>query len=264
MKKFISLALAAMLAAGSLAVGVSAHKDFKSWGDVPATDEKITLDGKIDEIYNKGLIIDIATRTDGVSGGATGKAYFIWSGSDLYCAIEVKDPEICALDDAKNAWEQDGIELTYDWKNDGSTRHKWMVRYDGRVTKAGDASEDAIKAAATTADGSYVIEMVNALPDGVKAGSQIGINVLIDDMSGGNATRGIIRSVKSGDATENEVAKFDYIVLSADKVANEAPKAESPKQDVTQAAQTADALSLTAAAAIIGAAGVILFRKKRG
>ena len=264
MKKFISLALAAMLAAGSLAVGVSAHKDFKSWGDVPATDEKITLDGKIDEIYNKGLIIDIATRTDGVSGGATGKAYFIWSGSDLYCAIEVKDPEICALDDAKNAWEQDGIELTYDWKNDGSTRHKWMVRYDGRVTKAGDVSVDAIKAAATTADGSYVIEMVNALPDGVKAGSQIGINVLIDDMSGGNATRGIIRSVQSGDATENEVAKFDYIVLSADKVANEAPKAEAPKQDVTQAAQTADALSLTAAAAIIGAAGVILFRKKRG
>ncbi len=256
MKKIISLAMAAMLTVGSMVIGVSAHKDYKSWGNVPATDAKITLDGKIDEIYKKGLVVDVATPAN----GATGKAYFVWSGSNLYCAIEVKDADICALDDAKNAWEQDGIELTYDWKNDGSTRHKWMVRYDGRVTKAGDASADAIKAAATKADGSYIIEMVNALPDGVKAGSQIGINVLIDDMSNNNAARGIIRSVQSGNATENEVAKFDYIVLSADKVAVEAAKPTTPPT----AAQTADALSLTVAAAAIGAAGIVVFRKKRG
>lgn len=258
MKKIISLAVAALLTVGSMAVGVSAHKDYKSWGNVPATDAKITLDGKVDEIYKKGLVVDVATRTDGATGGATGKAYFVWSGSNLYCAIEVKDADICALDDAKNAWEQDGIELTYDWKNDGSTRHKWMVRYDGRVTKAGDASVDAIKVAATKADGSYVIEMVNALPDGVKAGSQIGINVLIDDMTKNNSARAIIRSVQSGNATENEVAKFDYIVLSADKVAVAASK------PATTAPKTADALSLTAAAALVGAAGAIVFRRKRG
>lgn len=260
MKKIISLAMAAMLTVGSMVIGVSAHKDYKSWGNVPTTDTKITLDGKIDEIYKKGLVIDIATRTDGVTGGATGKAYFIWSGSNIYCAIEVKDADICALDDAKNAWEQDGIELTYDWKNDGSTRHKWTVRYDGRVTKSGDATDDETKVAAVKSDGSYVIEVVTTLPDGVKAGSQIGINVLIDDMSNNNAARGIIRSVQSGNATENEVAKFDYIVLSADKVAVEAAKPTTPPA----AAQTADALSLTVAAAAIGAAGIVVFRKKRG
>lgn len=252
MKKIFSFALAALLCTAAATVGVSAHKDFASWGDVPRTSEKIVLDGKLDEIYSQGLVVDIDIA-DG--NHATGKAYMLWADDGLYCAIEVNDPEICALDLSKNAWELDGVEITYDWKNDGSTRHKWMIHYDGTVVKAGDATEEAIEVKATKTDSSYIIESKAALPDGVTAGSGIGINLLLDDMSGGNSTRTIVRSKQSGGASENEVAKFDYVTLSADKVSLK--KEEAP----TQAAQTADVS--TVAALLTAVSGAALMLKKR-
>jgi hypothetical protein len=258
MKKLINLALAVLIMVGILTLGVSAHKDFKSWGNVPSTDNKITLDGKIDDIYKKGLIVDVATRTDGKTGGATGKAYLVYSGSTLYCAFEVNDPEICPADNAKNAWENDGIEVTLDWKNDGSTRHKWMIRYDGNTVPAGDGKVEEVKVAVTSTKTSYIIEMAITLPEGVKAGSQIGINLLIDDMTEGGKTRGIIRSVQSGNATENEVAKFDYIVLSSDKVSVAAPAAS------TSSPKTFDPVAAFFAVSAVSAAGILVLKKKQG
>lgn len=260
MKKITHLALAALITVGTLSFGVSAHKDFKSWGNVPSTDTAITIDGKIDEIYKKGLIVNVATRTDSKTGGATGKAYLVLSGSNLYCAFEVNDSEICAADNAKDAWMNDGVEVTFDWKNDGSTRHKWMVRYDGNVVPAGEGKADAVKVVATSTKTSYIVEMAYALPDGVKAGSQIGINLLIDDMTEGGKTRGIIRSVQSGNATENEVAKFDYIVLSADKVS--IPVVTAPAGKTETAPKTFDSTAILLAASAVSAAGIFASKKR--
>ena len=254
MKKIFSIGLAALLCTATLSAGVSAHKDFKSWGDIPKTATKITVDGKLDDIYKKGLIVDV-NLADGGKTAATGKAYFVWADDGLYCAVEVNDPEICALDASKNAWEQDGIELTYDWKNDGSTRHKWMIHYDGTVVKAGDATVEAIEVKATSTDKSYIIETKATLPDGVKAGSGIGVNVLLDDMSDGNKTRTIVRSAQSGGAKENEANKFDYIVLSDKKVEITAAK------PTTTAPATAD-LSVIAAM-LAAASGVVISKKRR-
>lgn len=254
MKKIFSIGLATLICAAALTANVSAHKDFKSWGDIPKTATKITLDGKLDEIYKKGLVVDVNLADGGKTGAASGKAYFVWADDGIYCAVEVNDPDICALDASKNAWDQDGIELTYDWKNDGSTRHKWMIHYDGTVVKAGDATVEAIEVKATKTDKSYIIETKAALPDGVKAGSGIGVNLLLDDMSDGNKTRTIVRTAQSGGAKENEVAKFDYITLSDKKV-------EITAKPTTTAPATAD-LSI-AAAVLAAASGAVVVTKKR-
>lgn len=255
MKKIFSLALAAALCAAALGASVSAHKDFKSWGDVPKSATKITLDGKLDEIYKKGLTVDINLADGNKANAASGKAYLLWTDDGLYCAIEVKDPDLCAIDTSKNAWEIDGVEITYDWKNDGSTRHKWMIHYDGTAVKAGDAVLEAIEVKATSTKDSYIIETKAALPDGVKAGSGIGINLLLDDMSDGNKTRTIVRSAQSGSATENEVAKFDYITLSDKTVEITASKPSNT------APATAD-LSIVAAL-LASASGAVVISKKR-
>ena len=89
MKKIFSAILAAALVVSSLAVSTAAHKDFKNLGEVPATDEKITLDGKLDDIYKQGFTMDIATRTDGKTGGATGKAYLVYSGSTAFPLLSI-------------------------------------------------------------------------------------------------------------------------------------------------------------------------------
>lgn len=60
MKKLIStILLAATLAVSALGVSVSASEGGKAFGKVPATDEKITIDGKKDAIYDKGLSFKI-------------------------------------------------------------------------------------------------------------------------------------------------------------------------------------------------------------
>ena len=251
MKKIFSFALAAILCTATMSAGVSAHKDYESWGDVPTTSDKIVLDGKLDDVYKKGLVVDV-NLADG--NHANAKAYMIWNDDGLYCAFEVTDPDLCEIDLSKNAWELDGVEITYDWKNDGSTRHKWLIHYDGTVVKAGDATLEAIEAKATNTENSYIVETKAILPDGVKAGSGIGINLLLDDMSGGNSTRTIVRSAQSGNASENEVDKFDYITLSDKKVSAAVAKPAA-------AAQTAD---LTAVAAVLAAAsGAVVASKKR-
>ena len=260
MKKIFSAGIAALMCATALTASVSAHKDFKSWGDVPKTAAKITLDGKLDEVYNEGLVVDVNLADSGKTGTATGKAYFVWADDGLYCAVEVKDPDICAIDESKNAWEQDGIEITYDWANDGSTRHKRLIHYDGTVVKAGDATVEAIEVKADKTADTYIIETKAALPDGVKAGSGIGVNIVIDDMTDDNSVRTIVRSAQSSGAGENDVANFDYISLSDKEVGN----GTAPAAADTDTAAAPATFDLSVVAALLAAAsGAVVVSKKR-
>jgi len=259
MKKIFSAILAAALVVSSLAVSTAAHKDFKNLGEVPTTDEKITLDGKLDDIYKQGFTMDIATRTDGKTGGATGKAYLVYSGNTMYCFVDVKDPEVCPIDPAKFAsafWTNEGAEFTLDYKNDGSTRHKYMAVYDGNKMKAGDAKEEDFEVKGTNSATGWTIEYKVTMPADIKAGAGLGISILLDDMTDGGKTRGIIRPVQSAKPGDNEVAKFDYIVLGSKKVS--LPKAAAP----ATAPATADPMTIALAASALAAAGIVVSKKK--
>ena len=258
MKKFASLALAALLAAGMLATNAAAAPGTQSWGDVPKTSDKLVLDGKLDEVYKQGLKVDLSiVREAGKTAAAGGAGYYIWDGTNIWLCVDVKDTELLKNDPAKqtgNFWEAEGIECMFDFANDGEVRTKWTVWYDGTFVK--EDSTNVTKAdikTASTSD-SYVVEMKIAVPDGVKAGWLIGVNLLIDDMTSGG--RIIVRAPQSANATENEQAKYDTITLS-DKTVT------AKKATTGSAAQTADPIALTVAAAAAAAAGIVVSKKRK-
>ena len=257
MKKYLSLAVAALLAAGALATTVSAAPGTKSWGDVPKTSDKLVLDGKLDEVYKQGLKVDVSTiRESGKSDSAKGTGYYLWDGDYIWACIEVTDSELLKNDEKKktgNYWECDGIEIMYDFANDGKTLSKWTVWYEGEFTsKSSNAITDS-ETKTTYTDKGYTIEVKTKLPDGVKASSLIGVNLLIDNMT--SAGRTIVRAPQSANATENELAKYDTITLS--------DKTVTAKKATTAAAQTADPITLAALSIAAAAAGVVASKKRK-
>lgn len=66
----------------------------------------------------------------------------------------------------------------------------------------------------------------------------------------------IVRAPQSANATENELAKYDTITLS-DKTVT------AKKATTDSAAQTADPIALTVAAAAVAAAGVVVSKKRK-
>lgn len=260
MKKYLSLAVAALLAAGALASTVSAAPGTKSWGDVPKTSDKLVLDGKLDEVYKQGLKVDVSTiRETGKKDTAKGTGYYLWDGEYIWCCIEVTDTELLKNDTAKqtgNYWECDGIEIMYDFANEGKVYSKWTVWYEGEFTSKAKTSITDSETKTTYTDKGYTVEIKTKLTDGVKAGSLIGVNLLIDNMTSGG--RVIVRAPQSANATENEVAKYDTITLS-DKTVTAKKATTTPGS----AAQTADPITLAAVSIAAAAAGVVASKKRK-
>ena len=140
----------------------------------------------------------------------------------------------------------------YDFANEGKVYSKWTTWYEGFVSKAASSITDS-EIKTTYTDKSYTIEIKTKLTDGVKAGSLIGANVLIDNMT--SAGRTIVRAPQSANATENEVAKYDTITLS--------DKTVTAKKATTAAAQTADPITLAALSIAAAAAGVVASKKRK-
>ncbi len=259
MKKHLSFALAALLAVGALASNVSAIAGNASWGDVPKTADKIVLDGKKDEIYDQALKVAIENSDniyakDG-KATASGTAYYIHDDEYIYFLIEVSDSELVPNDTAKQSgsyWECDGVEICYDFANDGKNLSKWTCWYEGEYMNKSSAAVTDAEYKTTLTDGGYIIEHRTKLPDGVKSGSDIGVNIILDNMTSGG--RVLVRAPQSTGATENELGKYDVIHLS--------DKAVTAKK-VAASAQTADPIALTVLAAAASVAGVVVSKKRK-
>lgn len=255
MKKYLSLAVAALLAAGALAANVSAAPGTKSWGDVPKTSDKLVLDGKPDAVYKEGLKVDISTiREDGKKDTAKGTGYYLWDGEYIWACVEVTDSELIKNDvtlQTGKYWNCDGIEIMYDFANDTKSLSKWTVWYEGDFTAKADTSVTDSETKTTYTDKGYTVEVRTKLPDGVKEGSLIGVNLLIDNMTADG--RVVVRAPQSANATENELAKYDTITLSDKTVA---------AKKTNTAAATADPIVL-AALSLAAAAGIAVSRKRK-
>ncbi|MBE6561490.1 MAG: hypothetical protein E7662_10240 [Ruminococcaceae bacterium] len=271
MKRFLSLALALLMMA-TLAVAVSAHTSGNNWGDIPLYKGKITVDGVKDAIYDKGFTVNINNRTDGKTGGATGKAYMLWDGSKMYIFVEVTDADIVKFNASAAEHKNEGVEFTLDYSNAGSNRCKVCVNVgNNSANKMGDSPDGMYSVQCKTSAKGYNVELVcdlskqNIQP--VKFGVQYGINLLINDITGTD-TRGIIRTVHKNNPTENETAKYDYITLSNKEVKIEAqttkPAAQTQKPtSSTTAPATADVFTVIAVAAAASLSGVIVSKKRK-
>ncbi|MCI8388838.1 MAG: hypothetical protein HFE63_10305 [Clostridiales bacterium] len=264
MKKFVStMLLASMLSVSAFGMAVSAAESGTAYGKVPATDEKITVDGKKDDIYDKGLSVKIDVPVSGASTGTTGDAKILWNGDNtIYVYVEVKDKEVIKYDGTPNAWETDSVELFLDYSNKvARTRDQYRIDIRNQATyyDTKTYTNDECKAfgfenwaVSDTADG-YAVEFeLKAYNESIKPNMNIGFHLMINDMVEGNT-----RYMYDSDACSNNPDKFGYITLSADKVANPAPEAPAAS------ASTADMGAVISLAALAVSAGAIVALKKR-
>ena len=264
MKKFISsLLVAATLAVSALGVTVAASETGTNYGKVPATDEKITIDGKKDAIYDKGLTINIDKAENGAATGTTGAAKILWNGKDTwYIYAEIKDKEVILYEGTPNAWETDSLEVFFDYSNKvARTRDQYRLDvknsatyYDTKTYTGDDTKAFGFeKWAATTIDGGYALEFqIKAYKEPISADMKVGIHFQINDMDKANK-----RSLYHSDTCYNTPAKFGYVTLSADKVS--LPKTTAP----STSAQTADLGVVVSAISLAMTSGALVVLKKR-
>jgi len=268
MKKFISLALSVATAATLFATSASAMTGNENHGKVPATDVAITVDGKKDAIYDKGLEIKIdvplASKKAECTSGCTGVAKVVWNGKDtIYVYAEVKDANPVSSNDAKptTPWStDDSIECFVDPKNDGKTRYQLAMTAKGAgyswISKLeyDQAALDTIgyqKYAAVKTDTGYAYEwQIKATGFEAKDGAVIGFGFQINDIVNGKRQQ-YVSNKKGGEA----ITDFGEITLSSTKVALDAPKTST-------AAKTADITSVLALTAI-STMGVLVAAKKK-
>ncbi len=277
MKKITSLILALLMTA-SLAVTVFANADGNKWGDIPLYKGEIKLDGKIDEIYSQGLTVKLDKATSGTPK-ATGVAYLLWGNNKLYMAAEVTDPEIVPVDTTKNIYENEAIEYIVDLLNNGSTKNAYKVMVsaqDNRLDFRYVASAKNAQSACTMTKTGYIVEVVYDLAEAAlvapKAGVNLGINIVIDDITGKDTRNSVGPTHKNNPGT-NDTKKYDYATLSDKEVKVEAttkpaettkPAAQTQKPAVTPAAPaTFDAVTVIAVVAAASLGGVVVSKKRK-
>lgn len=265
MKKFITaLLMTTSLVGTAFVMSVTAAETGTAYGKVPATDTKITVDGKKDAIYDKGLSvkIDIPETSNKTQSGINGTGKVLWNGTDtIYVYVEVKDKEVIKYEGTPNAWETDSVELFLDYSNKVTrTRDQYRIDiknsatyYDTKTYTGNDTKAFGFEAwgVSDTADGYAVEFQIKAYNEAIKADMNIGFHLMINDM----VKEG--RNMVHSDASLNTPAKFGYITLSGTKVA---PDANKPTDS---SAKTADIGIIVSALSLAAAAGTIVALKKR-
>ena len=88
MKRISVLLIALLMIAAVLPVNALTKNG--SYGEVPLYKGAITIDGKKDAIYDKGLILPIDKYIESTKSESSGKLYILHDGSFLYVLFEAK------------------------------------------------------------------------------------------------------------------------------------------------------------------------------
>lgn len=267
MKKILSVCLAALMI-GAAALSVSAAEKGVSYGEVPQTAETITVDGKADAIYEKGLKIDLKYVNDtSKDPNFSATAKLLWNGSDtLYVLIEVKD-STQVYKEGGQPWDGDCSEIFIDYSNKGARNYdQYLAGVSGKVAYAGAgysgvAYDDEVKKvgwsewAVSTTDTTITYEYaIKAYNEKISAGSKIGIEI---DAQNWNNTTNVANVAYSAENMSTKIADYGYITLSGTSVSTPKPAA------TPTAPATFDIAAVLAAAAAISGAGIIVSKKRR-
>ncbi len=278
MKKF-ALILAILTVLTVLALPAAAIGTGKNLGELPQTTEKITVDGKKDTIYDQGLKFDTTLMKDTAqTDPATSKVYVLWDGKKtFYVFAEITDKTMSEWVEAtykSSPWTLDSLEVFFDFANDAKKRDQYRIDNAGKPTYYDTKTyyEDLNKYGfdawgfQKTSNGYNVEFQISSYATALKAGGQVGFDMLLNDMVNGTRKGSYFKSSLESKGT---VAKFDYITLGSKVVTNPVATttakaaATTAKTAATAAApKTADASVIVAAVATIALAGVVVCRKK--
>ncbi|MBE6560756.1 MAG: hypothetical protein E7662_06495 [Ruminococcaceae bacterium] len=275
MKKIAAL-LAVVMCLCALAAPVAALTKNGSYGKVPMYKGEIKIDGKVDDIYKKGLVIDIAGDYPNIASDATGKAYFLHDGTHVYMALEVNNvyplgEYASANASAANAWKETGIELYFDWNDDGGTNDfKYMCWADGQYWESdSNAAKNGLKEYKATQDAAkktYVMEAKVAMNQDAKTGSNVGWYIMVTSNSDPKAPKQekiavptLLNNIK---AANTPSTWFSFTLDSAEvKLDTTAATTKAPATTGSSAA-TFDAGIVLAVVAAAAGAGVVVSKKR--
>ena len=270
MKK-LAFVLALVMCIGLLAAPAAAVSSKGSYGKVPLYKGAITIDGKIDDIYKKGLLIDLAGKFPGNYGGdTTGKAYVLHDGANIYLAIEVDNKYPLgeytdALANFGTGYKETAAELYFDWKDDGASSMKWIAWADAKsqiFEKDDNAEKGLVKGYKATSDAAkktYIMEYKIQLASGVKTGSNVGWCVMLNantDPKNPKQEKIAIPTKLNNINVANKPAEWLSFTLDSTEIKVEAPKAPAAS------AATADP-AILAVVSLAAATGAAFISKKR-
>lgn len=282
MKKLIAFTLILCTLVSAMSLTVFALTKNGSWGEVPMYIGGLAIDGKLDDAYNYGLIIDCKTPfRDSYKCATTAKCYVLHDGSFLYCFISV-DSEFELSDynmkyDGENHWNTTGLELMIDWSNDAASQndiHKYMGWYDnsifGGFLSKGKEKETIsdYKCTVDKAAKKWTAELKLNFMEGAKVGSEIGFNFMINSDATMGANKDATRKITAFEAEiSNAGEKYKNVTLSSKSAAVPVPEttaaAAAGDKAPAAAAQTSDALVYILTAAVMSGACLTVFRKKK-
>ena len=276
MKK-LTLILAILTVLTVLALPAAAVEAGKNLGELPQTTEKITIDGKKDAIYDQGLKFDTTLMKDAAqTNPATSKVYVLWDGKKtFYVFAEITDKTMSEWVEATykaSPWTLDSMEVFFDFANDAKKRDQYRIDNAGKPTYYDSKTyyEDLNKYGfdawgfQKTSNGYNVEFQISSYATALKAGGQVGFDMLLNDMVDGTRKGSYFASSLESKGT---VAKFDYItlgtkVVTVPVVTTKAAATTAAKAAATASAKTADVSVIVAAVAAAAIAGVVVCRKK--
>ncbi len=281
MKKLFVLLLSVMMVAAIVPVHAITKNGIL--GDVPQYKGTITIDGKKDAIYDKGLILDVKEGRDQDRSESTGKLYFLHDGAALYIIFEGKSAyplgDYNPANVNSNSYKTTALEVMIDWTNAATSNaqtKKYICWYDGQYWAFRDNNKTTdieYKATVDKANKTFVMEFKCPFREGAAVGKEIGFNSMFDsDKTMGASTTSTRTIAWLYVGVDNNGAQFKNLKLSAKEVAADTTNAAAATTKAaatnaatktTTAAKTADASVVIAAALVTAAAAAIVLKKRK-
>ena len=280
MKKILSVILCAVMVL-SMAATVLAVDSAKNMGTVAGTSETMTLDGKKDAAYSKGLKLDGSTTADGKASAAKLTYYVTYTKDALWVFVEVKDSTIKVknADEKKPSYKTDSIEIMLDPTNEGKNepdKTPWQMRIDSYnlisarkgqkgtslfLRKSEGGNVDFFDAKSVVVSGGYNAEFKIPM-DGLKEGKKIGFTFCYNDWDEAGKNR-VTPITTLGEKSNSWTAElYNYMVLGKIAVQTTAATTKAPAVKPTAPA-TFDAGIVLAVVASMAGAGVVVSKKRK-
>ena len=287
MKKLLVVLLAALCVMAVLPV--SALTKNGSLGTVPLYKGTITVDGKKDAIYDKGLKVAVDQNfSDAYKTNTKGTVYMLHDGTYLYMLIHVDSANPLGEYNPEyktSLWKTTAVEVQMDWSNDATAKannakelFKLDANYIGDNYYGEFLAADAAALKAWIVDlkctndknaKTYDMEIKMKFQEGAKAGSEVGMQIMIDsdpNMGAKNtSTQCQIACIVpncSNDGSGFKNFKLGDAATEVTTAAATTKAAATAAKTTATSAKTADTSVVVALVATIALAGVVVCKKK--
>ncbi len=196
---------------------VTDENGFTADGKIVANYGTPKIDGEIDEIWDKGILIKpLHTNNPAVEASATFKV--LWDDYALYILAQVKDPNMTVA--PRNAYEQDSIEVFLDENNDktssyGSDDLHFRVNYDN-VHSYDNGDGSRFYTATNIGENEYLVEARVELQNLAENNRIYGVELQVNDGIGTGRV-GTITLFDTTDSAWNNTALFGELILTGKK-----------------------------------------------